>query len=77
MGNFTRRQAMGTAAVGVAASALAGAATSEAVAQDQARAAAFAGNHMPRPNFLALGKQLPRVGARLECDRNPACRRTG
>jgi len=40
---------MGTAAVGVAASALAGAATSEAVAQDQARAAAFAGNHMPRP----------------------------
>lgn len=49
MGNFTRRQAMGTAAVGVAASALAGAATSEAVAQDQARAAAFAGNHMPRP----------------------------
>lgn len=49
MSNFTRREAMGTAAVGVAGATLAGVAKSEAIAQDQARAAAFAGNHTPRP----------------------------
>lgn len=49
MSNLTRREAMGTAAVGVAGAALAGAAAGEAVAQDQVRAASFAGNHTPKP----------------------------
>jgi Fe-Mn family superoxide dismutase len=46
---MTRRDAIGTAAMGVAGAALAGGPAAPAAAQDAARVAAFAGNHMPRP----------------------------
>jgi Fe-Mn family superoxide dismutase len=46
---ITRREAIGTAAMGVAGAALVGGAATPVAAQQIARAAAFAGNHMPRP----------------------------
>jgi Fe-Mn family superoxide dismutase len=49
MSKMTRRDAIGTAAMGVAGAALAGGAATPDAAQDAARVAAFAGNHMPRP----------------------------
>ncbi|WP_422358307.1 superoxide dismutase [Qipengyuania flava] len=49
MGTITRREAIGTAAVGVAGAALIGGATSQASAQETSRVAAFAGNHTPKP----------------------------
>lgn len=49
MSKVTRREAIGTAAVGVAGVALAGGASSTATAQETARSFAFAGNHIPKP----------------------------
>ncbi|KEO86033.1 superoxide dismutase [Erythrobacter sp. JL475] len=49
MSNFTRRDAIGTTAMGVAGVALAGGATAQASAQGASRVASFAGNHTPKP----------------------------
>ena len=49
MSTITRREAIGTAAVGVAGAALIGGATSQASAQEASRVAAFAGTHAPKP----------------------------
>jgi len=49
MSKVTRREAIGTAAVGVAGVALAGGASSTASAQETGRSLAFAGNHTPKP----------------------------
>lgn len=49
MSRITRREAIGTAAAGVAGAALVGGATSQASAQEASRIAAFAGSHTPKP----------------------------
>ncbi|WP_416831436.1 MAG: superoxide dismutase [Erythrobacter sp.] len=49
MSTITRREAIGTAAVGVAGAALIGGAASQVSAQETSRVAAFAGTHTPKP----------------------------
>ena len=49
MSTITRREAIGTAAVGGAWAALIGGATSQVSAQETSRVAAFAGKHAPKP----------------------------
>lgn len=49
MSKITRREAIGTAALGVAGAALTGGTATVASAQEPVRIAAFAGNHMPKP----------------------------
>lgn len=49
MGKFTRREAIGTSAIGIAGTTLGGMAASSALAQEPVRSAAFAGRHTPKP----------------------------